>query len=170
MSWTGSSRTWSATHVPLTASPRIKALHRRRTLAMAMLLAGVGHSVSADANVVSACSGVSLPKSALTQTIGDVIIPVLAPVESTLGTLTFGTVDLGINTALANAASGAPINLGVRDVDGNTVDLTSDPGRARPHRQRGRTGCHRNRQSRQHISRRFRLGRHRIGSGCIACQ
>jgi len=94
---------------------------------MAMLLAGVGHSVSADANVVSACSGVSLPKSALTQTIGDVIIPVLAPVESTLGTLTFGTVDLGINTALANAASGAPINLGVRDVDGNTVDLTSDP-------------------------------------------
>lgn len=83
--------------------------------------------MSAHANVVSACSGVSLPKSVLTQTIGDVITPVLAPVESTLNVLTFGTIDLGISTALTNAASGAPINLGVRDINGNTVDLLSDP-------------------------------------------
>jgi len=83
--------------------------------------------MAAHANVVSACSGVSLPQSALTDTIGNVITPVLSPVESILGTLTFGTVNLGISTALSNAASGAPINLGVRDIDGNTIDLTSDP-------------------------------------------
>ena len=91
------------------------------------MLAGAGQNLSAHANVVSACSGVSLPKSVLTDTIGDVITPVLAPVESILGTLTFGTVDLGINTALSNAASGAPINLSVLDINGNSVDLTSDP-------------------------------------------
>ncbi|QOT71789.1 MULTISPECIES: YadA-like family protein [Sphingobium] len=98
-----------------------------RWLTGALLLAGAGSGVTARANVVSACSGVSLPKSVLTQTIGDVITPVLAPVESTLSILTFGSVDLGINAALSNAASGAPINLNVLDINGNAVDLLSDP-------------------------------------------
>jgi trimeric autotransporter adhesin len=96
-------------------------------LAGAGLIAGLAPGMTAHANVVSACSGVSLPKSVLTDTIGDVITPVLAPVESTLSTLTFGTVNLGINSALANAAAGAPITLNVLDVNGNAVDLLTDP-------------------------------------------
>ncbi|WP_313800920.1 YadA family autotransporter adhesin [Sphingobium sp.] len=112
---------------PVAAGQENSGARRRIALAIATFFSGVGHSMAAHANIVSACSGVSLPKSVLTQTIGDVIIPVLAPVQSTLGTLTFGTVDLGVNNALANAASGAPINLGVNDINGNTVDLSNDP-------------------------------------------
>lgn len=99
----------------------------RYALVVAAIAASSGQGTVAHANVVSACSGVSLPQSVLTDTIGDVITPVLAPVESILGTLTFGTVDLGISTALSNAASGAPINLSVLDINGNTVDLSNDP-------------------------------------------
>jgi trimeric autotransporter adhesin len=106
---------------------RARDVRHRHALALAALAACAGQSVTAHANVVSACSGVSLPQSVLTDTIGDVITPVLAPVESILGTLTFGTVDLGISTALSNAASGAPINLSVLDINGNSIDLTSDP-------------------------------------------
>ncbi|WP_162854581.1 YadA family autotransporter adhesin [Sphingobium estronivorans] len=91
------------------------------------MLAGTGQSIAAHANVVSACSGVSLPKSVLTQTIGDVITPVLAPVESTLNALPLVNINLGINAALANAAAGAPINLNVLDINGNAVNLLADP-------------------------------------------
>ncbi|UZW53833.1 YadA-like family protein [Sphingobium sp. JS3065] len=110
------------------ASWHLSAPPRRRWLAAAVLLAGAGQSMTAHANnVVSACSGVSLPQSVLTQTIGDVITPVLTPVESTLSALTFGTVNLGISSALSNAAAGAPVNLQVLDINGNTVDLATDP-------------------------------------------
>ncbi|WP_242123837.1 YadA-like family protein [Sphingobium sp. Sx8-8] len=98
-----------------------------RGLITAALLAGAGQSIAAHANVVSACSGVSLPKSVLTQTIGDVITPVLAPVESTLNSLPLVNIDLGISSALSNAASGAPINLQVLDINGNAVNLLADP-------------------------------------------
>ncbi|KEQ52681.1 Outer membrane protein [Sphingobium chlorophenolicum] len=110
------------------ASRHLSVPSRGRWLAAAVLLAGAGQSATAHANnVVSACSGVSLPKSVLTQTIGDVITPVLAPVESTLNALTFGTINLGINSALSNAAAGAPIELKVLDINGNAVDLATDP-------------------------------------------
>lgn len=104
-----------------------RSLPTMRWATMAALLAGAGQSITAHANVVSACSGVSLPKSVLTQTIGDVITPVLAPVESTLNALPLVNIDLGINAALANAAAGAPINLSVLDINGNAIDLLSDP-------------------------------------------
>jgi autotransporter adhesin len=81
----------------------------------------------AHANVVSACSGVSLPKSVLTDAIGNVITPVLSPVESILSTLTLGSVNLGISSTLTNVASGAPITLNVLDINGNAVNLLSDP-------------------------------------------
>jgi trimeric autotransporter adhesin len=76
---------------------------------------------------VSACTGVSLPKSVVTNITGQVLTPVLAPVESILGTLTFGTVNLGLPGALSNAASGAPINLSAIDINGNAIDVLSDP-------------------------------------------
>ncbi|WP_375197179.1 YadA family autotransporter adhesin, partial [Sphingobium sp.] len=50
-----------------------------------------------------------------------------APVESTLNSLPLINIDLGINAALANAAAGAPINLSVLDINGNAIDLLSDP-------------------------------------------
>lgn len=98
-----------------------------RLLAATSMLLVVGHAMPARANVVSACSGVSLPQSVLTQTIGDVITPVLGPVESILSALTLGTVDLGISSTLASVASGAPISLNALDINGNSIDLLSDP-------------------------------------------
>jgi autotransporter adhesin len=77
---------------------------------------------SAQTAVVSACSGVSLPPSVVTNIAGQVLTPVLTPVESILSTLTLGSVNLGLSNALANAAAGQPINLGAVDVNGDTVD------------------------------------------------
>ncbi|WP_336966191.1 YadA family autotransporter adhesin [Sphingobium aquiterrae] len=98
-----------------------------RLLAAASILPVLGQVMPARANVVSACSGVSLPKSVLTQAIGDVITPVLNPVESILSALTLGTVNLGISSTLASVASGAPISLNVLDINGNAVNLLTDP-------------------------------------------
>ncbi|WP_161988965.1 YadA-like family protein [Sphingomonas glacialis] len=81
----------------------------------------------AQESVVGVCSGVSLPRSVVTGIAGNILAPVLAPVETTLGALTFGTVNLNLSTALTNAAAGAPIALGVLDINGNAVNLATTP-------------------------------------------
>lgn len=78
--------------------------------------------------VVGACSGVSLPRSVVTDLIGNVVVPVIQPVETLLSGLTGGTLNLGLAGTLSSAASGAPINLGALDVNGNSVNLLSNPG------------------------------------------
>lgn len=83
---------------------------------------------AAHAEVVGACSGVRLPRSVVTQVIGNILVPALQPVESLLSGLTLGTVNLGTASALSNAASGAPIDLGAIDINGGSVDLLTDPG------------------------------------------
>lgn len=98
-----------------------------RLLGAGSILLVLGQVMPAHANVVSACSGVSLPKSVLTDAIGNVITPVLSPVESILSTLTLGSVNLGISSTLTNVASGAPITLNVLDINGNAINLLSDP-------------------------------------------
>lgn len=86
---------------------------------------GVG-AQPAEAEVVGACSGVRLPRSVVTDLIGNVLVPVLAPVESLLSLL--GPVNLGLSSTLSNVASGAPIDLGAIDINGGSVDLLTDPG------------------------------------------
>lgn len=83
--------------------------------------------MQANAAVVSACAGVSLPRSVVTDITGQVLVPVITPVESILDTLTLGTVDLGLSTALSNAAAGQPITLNALDINGNGINVLSDP-------------------------------------------
>ncbi|HEX7873857.1 MAG TPA: YadA-like family protein [Sphingobium sp.] len=92
---------------------------------VALILSG---ATPAHSEVVGACAGVSLPPSVVTNIVGNVLVPVIQPLETLLGTLTLGTVDLGLSNLLSNAASGAPISLGAIDVNGGTVDLLTDPG------------------------------------------
>ncbi len=81
----------------------------------------------AKADTVGACTGVQLPRSVVTDILGNVLAPVLAPVESLLSGLTLGTVNLGLSTTLSNAASGTPISLGAVNINGGTVNLLTDP-------------------------------------------
>lgn len=82
----------------------------------------------AHAETVSACTGVRLPRSVVTDVIGNVLVPVIGPVENLLSSLTLGTVNLGVTNALSSAASGAPINIGAVNVNGNSLDLITNPG------------------------------------------
>ncbi|MEG3176397.1 YadA-like family protein [Sphingomonas sp. RB3P16] len=93
-------------------------------IALATLLGSQAHAQEA---LVGVCSGVSLPRSVVTDITGNVLAPVIAPIEGILGTLTLGTVNLNLSGALTNAAAGAPISLGVLDVNGNAVNLATTP-------------------------------------------
>ena len=91
-----------------------------------------GTSVYAQESVVSACSGVSLPPSVVTDIMAPVITGVVVPVEGVVNPL-LSAVDLlsvlplpaplsiDASGLLATAASGAPITLSVLDVDGVIV-------------------------------------------------
>jgi autotransporter adhesin len=94
------------------------------TAALVALPVPAAHAQS----VVSACSGVSLPRSVVTDIAGQVLVPVITPLQNLLGTLTFGTVNLGLAGSLANAAAGAPISLNALDINGNAIDLLTNPG------------------------------------------
>jgi autotransporter adhesin len=89
------------------------------------LIGGVERAYAQDA-LVSACSGVSLPPSVVTDIIGDVLVPVLGPAEDLLSTVTLGLIDLDITDNLSSASKGAPINLSVLDIDGKAITLLPD--------------------------------------------
>lgn len=89
--------------------------------------AGLVGAPAAHADTVSACSGVQLPRSAVTDIMNQVLVPVLSPVESLLSSLTLGTVNLGLSNTLSSAASGAPIGLGAVNINGGTVDVLTNP-------------------------------------------
>lgn len=86
--------------------------------------------VAPPTNLVSACSGVSLPRSVVTDIMTPVITGIVTPVEGTVNPI-LGVVGaiiplvpaLNINASglLANAASGAPITLQVLNTNGTIV-------------------------------------------------
>ncbi|PZO75390.1 MAG: hypothetical protein DI640_05125 [Sphingomonas taxi] len=86
--------------------------------------------VAPPTNLVSACSGVSLPPSVVTNILRPVITGIVTPVEGTVNPI-LGVVGaiiplvpaLNINASglLANAASGAPITLQVLNTNGTIV-------------------------------------------------
>ncbi|MES2580784.1 MAG: YadA-like family protein [Pseudomonadota bacterium] len=103
--------------------------HRRTILAASILAATmISNTQYANAALVSACSGVSLPKSVVTDIVGGVLLPITGLLDLG-GLLGLGTT---INTTLANIAGGAPINLNVLDTNGNllspadTCETTAD--------------------------------------------
>uniref|UniRef100_UPI0035CC299A beta strand repeat-containing protein n=1 Tax=uncultured Sphingomonas sp. TaxID=158754 RepID=UPI0035CC299A len=77
-------------------------------------------------SVVSACTGVSLPRSVVTDITGQVLVPVLAPIQNLLGGI-LTPLNLGLTQTLASVAAGDPISLNVIGVDGNVIDVATNP-------------------------------------------
>ena len=94
----------------------------------------------ATRNLVSACSGVSLPPSVVTGILAPVVGGIVSPIQNTVnpilgvvgGLLSIPTLNIDAAGLLANAAAGKPINLQVLNTNGTIVgptdrcDLTSD--------------------------------------------
>ncbi|MEP9386445.1 YadA-like family protein [Mesorhizobium sp. KR9-304] len=101
-------------------------------LSTVALLGGGGTFAHSQEAIVSACSGVSLPPSVVTDIMEPVIIGTVVPIEGVLNDL-LAVVDLltliglpaptNVNASqlLIDAASGDPVTLSVLDVDGNIV-------------------------------------------------
>jgi len=97
-------------------------------IATAIVMIGGGASqAGAQTSVVSACSGVSLPRSVVTDIAGQILVPVLGTVEDTLNLVPLISVDLGLASAISNASKGAPIALNVIGIDGKAIDLIANP-------------------------------------------
>lgn len=95
----------------------------------ALVAAGAAAQAQAATNLVSACSGVSLPPSVVTGIIGPVVNGVVTPVQNTvnpilgvLGNLPIiPTLNIDTATLLNNAAAGNPITLQVLNRNGQVV-------------------------------------------------
>lgn len=88
---------------------------RYRVLWASVIAAGLASTTgTADAALVSACTGASLPKSEVTNIIGDVLdTPLLFPLSAINNIL--------LGNTLAGIAAGDPISLNVLDTSGNIV-------------------------------------------------
>ncbi|WP_156677945.1 YadA family autotransporter adhesin [Sphingomonas profundi] len=100
----------------------------RSTSTLALLLASTFGASQAQAqsvtpNLVSACSGISLPPSVVTGIIAPIVNGIVAPTEGTVNSLLGIVTPLDIDTVtlLANAAAGAPITLQVLNQAGTVV-------------------------------------------------
>jgi autotransporter adhesin len=91
--------------------------------AAAGLIGAQQAQAQAATNLVSACSGVSLPRSAVTGIIGPVIEGVVNPIQTRVNPLLGILTPLSIDTTtlLANAAAGQPITLQALNRSGNVV-------------------------------------------------
>ena len=104
------------------AATKLNTNHHHRTIWAASILAAtmINHTQPADAALVSPCSGVSLPKSVVTDIVGQAVLPITGILDG-VGLLSL----LGLNTNLTNTlsgiAAGDPINLNVLDSNGNVV-------------------------------------------------
>jgi autotransporter adhesin len=91
------------------------------------LAAGGAGQAGAQTSVVSACTGVSLPRSVVTDIAGQILGPVLGTVEDTLNLVPLINVNLGLSAAISNASKGDPIALKVLGTDGKAIDLLANP-------------------------------------------
>ncbi len=81
-------------------------------------------------SLVNACTGIKLPKSAITSTMDPVIRGVVTPLQTSLNTL-FNVlsplrVNINVDTLLANAAAGDPISLQMFTTDGRLLTSSDD--------------------------------------------
>lgn len=91
-----------------------------------------GSQAAAQDRVVSACTGVSLPRSVVTDILSPVVTGITGPTETTVNGILglpligglLGPLDTNATGLLAQAAAGDPITLQVLDVDGNIVGPT----------------------------------------------
>jgi len=117
-----------------------KSLNRLRGAALASVaLAAIAQGPLAPAAraqalqpVVDVCTGITLPRSAVTEVIEAVNQPIVDQVETTVNGITTVTLildplavipdlDIDLSTILADAAAGDPISLQILDTDGNVI-------------------------------------------------
>jgi len=107
-------------------------------------LVSAGTSISAPAHaqafssVVDVCSGVSLPRSEVTDLLGEILPPVVTPIQGTVNNLlnVVGAIPLvgalvpnlniDLTTILNDASSGAPLSLQVIDNNGTILGASDD--------------------------------------------
>ncbi len=80
----------------------------------------------AQTSIVDVCTGVALPRSAVTDIMRPVITGIATPLETSINSLLnilAPRLNLNATTLLNNAASGQDIRLSVLDVNGNVVNL-----------------------------------------------
>ena len=103
--------------------------NRQRTICAAGVIsvAMIGGVGSANAALVSPCSGVSLAPSVVTNIVGAAVSPITNMLDGSLALL-LGPLGLNSNLSntLASIAAGNPINLNVLDTSGNIVSPSSD--------------------------------------------
>jgi autotransporter adhesin len=106
-----------------------RAAHLRGLISCAALAftSLAGSQAVAQTSVVGACTGVSLPRSVVTDLIGSVLVPVLTPAQTLLSPLTGGLLNLNITPTLTSTAAGAPITLNALDINGNAITAAA-PG------------------------------------------
>lgn len=87
--------------------------------------------------VVDVCTGITLPRSAVTEVIGAVNQPIVDQIETTVNGITTVTLilaplatitdlDIDLTTILADAAAGDPISLQILDTEGNVITASDD--------------------------------------------
>ncbi|MDD3756750.1 MAG: ESPR-type extended signal peptide-containing protein [Advenella sp.] len=135
----------TGTYVAVSENTKNKGKKGNKVLAATALSAALGFGAmgSAQAQLVSACAGVSLPRSVVTDIVGDVLVPVVDPIETTvnglLGPITKILVavpgvsaivpeplSIDLTGILKNAANGDPIRLDVLNQDGEAVAPSDD--------------------------------------------
>jgi hypothetical protein len=112
------------------------------TLALSLVVVGGTATVTpAQAQelqpVVDVCSGITLPRSAVTEVIGAVNEPIVNQIETTVNDITTITLilaplatitdlDIDLSSILADAAEGDPISLQILDTEGNVITASDD--------------------------------------------
>lgn len=112
------------------------------TLALSLVLVGGTTTVTpAQAQelqpVVDVCSGITLPRSAVTEVIGAVNEPIVNQLETTVNDITTITLilaplatitdlDIDLSSIMADAAEGDPISLQILDTEGNVITASDD--------------------------------------------
>ncbi len=96
--------------------------YQYRTIWTASILAAtmINPIQSANAALVSPCSGVSLPKSVVTNIVGQAVLPITGILDS-VPLLSLLGLNTNLTNSLAGIAAGDPINLNVLDKNGNLV-------------------------------------------------
>ncbi len=97
-------------------------MHRQRTVFIASIVAAgmIASAGSANAALISPCSGVSLAPSVVTDIVGQSVLPITGILDGVplLGLLGLST---NLTNTLASIAAGDPINLNILDSSGNII-------------------------------------------------
>ncbi len=116
-------------------SPVRRKIIHRATLSALLTLGAAGEAAAQGAPpVVNVCTGLSLPRSAVTNLLAPVVNGIVTPVETRVNSIlgvvaiipivgqTLPPLNINASTLLSNAAAGDPLSLQLLDTNGNLID------------------------------------------------